>query len=50
MYLLFRYHGIFPSAYADAGYGEKLVLRAFMHHEAEERGREQEEMAEMFVI
>lgn len=44
MYLLFRYHGIFPSAYADAGYGEKLVLRAFMHNEMEERNREQEAM------
>lgn len=48
MYLLFRYHGIFPSAYADAGYGEKLILRAFMHYEAEERNREREEIAEMF--
>lgn len=48
MYLLFRYHGVFPSVYADAGYGERLVLRAFMHHEVEERDREQEEIAEMF--
>ena len=40
MYLLFRYHDILPSRYYSMGLGEKMILRAFMHFEVEERNEE----------
>ena len=40
MYLLFRYHNIMPGQYRDMGYGEKQVVRAFMHYEIEKRNEE----------
>lgn len=44
MYLLFRYHHILPRQYYDADYGEKAVMRAFIHKDIEDRKKEQEEM------
>ena len=46
MYLLFRYHDILPSAYLEMGLGERIVMRAFMHHEVDTRNQEIEEMKE----
>lgn len=40
MYLLFRYHDMKPSEYNSLGYGEQTVLRAFMHHEIEQRAKD----------
>lgn len=37
MYLLFRYHDILPSQYKDMGFGERTVIKAFMHYEIEQR-------------
>lgn len=37
MYLLFRYHHVLPGQYHDLGYGERTVLKAFMHYEIEQR-------------
>lgn len=39
MYLAFRFHGILPSRYMEIGYGERQVLRAFLHYEIEERNK-----------
>lgn len=47
MYLLFRYHNIKPSEYYRMGYGEKQVMRAFMHYEAEKRQKEVERIEAM---
>lgn len=44
MYLAFRYHHILPSVYRERGYGEHLVLRAFLHYEQEQRNKEIEAM------
>lgn len=40
MYFLFRYHNVMPGAYRDMPYGEKQVVRAFMHWELDERKKE----------
>ena len=40
MYLLFRYHGILPSRIFSMGFGEKTVVRAFMHYELDQRNAE----------
>lgn len=40
MYLAFRFHGILPSRYMETGYGERQVLRAFLHYEVEDRNKE----------
>lgn len=40
MYLLFRYHHISPGQYRDMGYGERMVLRAFMHYQIEKENEE----------
>lgn len=37
MYLLFRDHHLLPSEVMKLGYGERLVLYAFVRYEAEER-------------
>lgn len=37
MYLAFRFHDILPSVCMRMGYGERLVLRAFLHYEIEQR-------------
>ena len=40
MYLLFRYHHITPIQYFEMGFGEKRVIKAFMHYEIEKRNEE----------
>lgn len=40
MYLLFRYHHITPSQYFDMGFGEKLVIKSFMHYEIDKKNEE----------
>ena len=40
MYLLFRYHHITPSQYFEMGFGEKRVIKAFMHYEIQKRNEE----------
>lgn len=47
MYLLFRYHNMKPSEYYRMGYGEKQVMRAFMHYEAEKRKEEADKIETM---
>lgn len=47
MYLLFRYHHITPLQYYRMGYGERTVIRAFMHYEVEKRNEELEEIENM---
>ena len=42
MYLLFRFHNILPSQYRNIGYGERIVLQAFVDYQLEEM---QEEIA-----
>ncbi len=46
MYLLFRFHGILPSAYINMGYGERTVTRAFMRYEIAQRNEEIEAINE----
>jgi len=48
MYLLFRYKGILPSDYYWKPAGEKLIIKAFLLREIEEREKEKEEMMRMF--
>ncbi len=48
MYLLFRYHHILPSVWEEMGFGEKTIVRAFMHHEIETRNEEIEQIQEMW--
>lgn len=40
MYLLFRYHHITPMQYYEMGFGERKVIKSFMHYEIEERNEE----------
>lgn len=40
MYLLFRYHHIRPSQYFKMGYGERQVIKAFMHYQIETMNKE----------
>lgn len=40
MYLLFRWHNLMPGDYYSKGIGEKIILRAFVHKENEERKKE----------
>lgn len=40
MYLLFSYHHMTPMQYYDMGYGEKQVIKAFVHYEIEEKKRQ----------
>ena len=47
MYLLFRFHNILPSQYRDIGYGERIVLQAFMDYQLEEM---QEEIAALGLV
>lgn len=47
MYLLFRYHNITPSQYYEMGFGEKTVIKAFMHYEEEKRNEEIEKIEKM---
>lgn len=46
MYLAFRFHHMKPSEFYEMGYGERQVLRAFLHYEIEQRNREVEFMQE----
>lgn len=46
MYLAFRFHHMKPSDFYEMGYGERQVLRAFLHYEVEQRNREVEAMKE----
>lgn len=46
MYLLFRYHDILPSSYQEMGFGERIVVKAFMHYEIEQRNAEIEKAKE----
>ena len=47
MYLLFRYHHILPSQYNEMGFGERSVVKAFMHYEIEKRNAEIDHLNEM---
>ncbi|MDY4028103.1 MAG: hypothetical protein SOY46_02410 [Butyrivibrio crossotus] len=40
MYLLFRFHNIMPMKYHQMGYGERQIVRAFMHQEIDDRNKE----------
>ena len=42
MYLLFRYHHITPSTYEEMGFGERTVIKAFMHYQIEKQNEEYE--------
>lgn len=42
MYLLFRYHHIMPGEYEKMGFGERTVVRAFMHYQIEQMNEEVE--------
>ncbi len=46
MYLAFRFHDILPSVCMQMGYGERLVLRAFLHYEMEQRIKAEEALKE----
>lgn len=50
MYLLFRYKGILPSDYYWKPAGEKLIIKAFLFRELEERANEKEELMKLFDI
>lgn len=43
MYFLFKYKGILPSEYYWKPAGEKLIIKAFLAKEMEEREKEKEE-------
>lgn len=40
MYLLFRYHHITPSQYEAMGFGERTVIKAFMHYQIDKQNEE----------
>lgn len=40
MYLLFRHHHIMPMQYYQMGYGERQVVRAFMHQQMDDINEE----------
>ena len=48
MYLLFRHHHILPGTFYEMGFGERKVIKAFMHYEVDTRNREVEEIEKMW--
>ena len=44
MYLLFRYHHIMPEKKKKMGFGERTVVRAFMHYQIEQMNEEVEQI------
>lgn len=42
MYALYKLHNWKPSDYYDLGYGEKIVVRAFLKREVEDMKKERE--------
>lgn len=50
MYLLFRYKDILPSDYYWKPAGEKLIIKAFLMKELEERAKEKDELFKLFDI
>ena len=44
MYLLFFFYYILPSQYIDMGYGERNVIKAFMHFQVEKTNEELEKI------
>lgn len=44
MYLLFRYHHITPSQFNNMGFGERTVIKTFMHYQIEKQNEEIEKM------
>lgn len=47
MYLLFRYHDITPRQFNEMGFGEKQIIKSFMHYEIEKRNEEIERINKM---
>lgn len=47
MYLLFRYHDFTPMQYYEMGFGEKQIIKSFMHYEIEKRNEEIERINKM---
>ncbi|MGB9813532.1 MAG: hypothetical protein ACPLRZ_07625 [Thermovenabulum sp.] len=48
MYLLFKHKGILPSEYYWKPAGEKMIIRAFLEKEIEEKEKEKEELFKLF--
>lgn len=48
MYLLFKHKGILPSDYYWKPIGEKLIIKAFLLKELEEREKEKEDLIKLF--
>lgn len=46
MYLLFRYHNITPNQYEEMGFGERTVIKSFMHYQIEKQNEEIEKLEE----
>lgn len=44
MYLLFRLHHWTPQQYNEMGYGGRLVVKAFLHKEIEDKNKEYEQI------
>ena len=40
MYYLFKYHHITPMEFYNMGYGEKQILKEFMHYEIDQINEE----------
>ena len=40
MYYLFKYHHITPMNFYKMGYGEKQILKEFMHYEIDQMNKE----------
>ena len=40
MYFLFKYHHITPMQFFKMGYGEKQIVREFMHYEIDQINKE----------
>ena len=40
MYFLFKYHHITPMQFYNMGYGEKQIVREFMHYEIDQMNKE----------
>ncbi len=40
MYLLFRFHNVLPNQYRNIGYGERIILNAFMDYQMEQMNEE----------
>ena len=43
MYYAWTLHNISPSVYFNYGYGEKIIITAFLNQEIEEKNKNQEE-------